>query len=1000
MLRGSTRLLSGVCHFGRKPAFKNCISSTSNAFATTSSWLSSSQKRVFSSSSNDSFLRGTNALYVDEMFHAWRKDPNSVHKSWDAYFRTGEFTEAPAPGSPAPVPSVSFASGLQDKVLKVAGLIRAYQVRGHLLADLDPLKIARHGLDHGLVSSDELSLSRFGLSEADLDTEFDISSPNLKGFQDKSRGKITLRKLIERLNQTYTSTVGVEYMHIPSTEQCNFIRERLETPEVVNFTAADKLKILDRITWADHFEKFLSTKYPTAKRFGLEGGESLIPGMKAMVDTAAVFGVTDVVMGMPHRGRLNVLANVVRKPVQQIFGEFSGGGASSDYEGSGDVKYHLGMSHDRVLHGGKVVRLTLVANPSHLEAVNPVVTGKVRAKQYFKGDTEHSKVMTVLLHGDAAFAGQGVVYETMGFAELPDYTVGGTIHLVVNNQIGFTTDPMKSRSSAYCTDIAKAFGAPIFHVNADDVEGVVRVCELAALWRQEFQKDVVIDLVCYRKYGHNEIDEPKFTQPVMYDKIAQKVPIHQVYAEKLLKEGTVTQKDVDDTSIRVNSTLAANFEDAKNYTLKSSDWLASRWSGLKGSSEISQIRETGVSSNLLKGIGQKLVDIPKDFNVHPRLKGILQNKAKMIETGQGLDWGTAEALAFGSLLLEGVHVRLSGQDVERGTFSHRHAVLHDQKASSQPFVPLHHLDPKQAGFTVSNSSLSEFGVLGFELGYSLESPNQLVLWEAQFGDFANGAQIIIDQFLSSGEAKWNRQCGLVMLLPHGYEGQGPEHSSCRIERFLQMCNDDEEIFPDMKEEKRNQIQKSNWQVITCSTPGNYFHALRRQVHRDFRKPLIVANPKSLLRHKLAVSSFDEMKEGTKFRRFIPDDLAAKNINPSAVTKLVLCTGKVFYDLEQARLDNGNTEVAISRIEQISPFPFDKVLEEVKKFPNAKLYFVQEEPKNAGYWSYVAPRIRTALKGYNGGEAIYVGRPPSASPATGFSKIHKIEQDRIITQIFG
>jgi 2-oxoglutarate dehydrogenase E1 component len=935
------------------------------------------------------------------MYRAWSKDPNSVHASWNAYFKTEAFAlPHEAQGRTVSTTYTSAASHVDHKLLKVVQLIRAYQVRGHYLADLDPLKIARHGIDHGIVSEDELSLETFGLTEADLDLEFDLSTPNLKGFQESGRGKITLRKLFSRLDQTYKGTVGVEYMHITSTEECNFLRERLETPEHVSFSKEEKIKMLERLMWADHYEKFVATKYPTAKRFGLEGGESLIPGMKALIDDAADLGVSEVVMGMPHRGRLNVLTNVVRKPLEQIFSEFSGGGRDSDFEGSGDVKYHLGMSHDRTLKGGKVVHLTLVANPSHLEAVNPVVTGKVRAKQFFLKDSERTKVMPVLLHGDAAFAGQGVVYETMGFAELPDYAVGGTVHLVVNNQVGFTTDPMKSRSNAYCSDIAKAFGAPVFHVNGEDVEGVVRVCKIASEWRQKFQKDVVIDLVCYRKYGHNEIDEPKFTQPLMYDTIAKKKSILEVFSEKLIAEGTITKQKLDEMSGNVNSALSEKFEASKTYKGKSGDWLSSRWTGFKSSGQHSEIKSTGVPTSTLKHVGSKLVEIPSDFNIHPRLKMIVQNKAKMIESGENVDWGTAEALAFGSLLLEDVHVRLSGQDVERGTFSHRHAVLHDQKDKNRPrLIPLSALSDKQAPFTISNSSLSEFGVLGFELGYSLESPNQLVIWEAQFGDFVNGAQIIIDQFISSGESKWMRQSGLTLLLPHGYEGQGPEHSSCRIERFLQMSNDDEDVFPDMESDKRLQIQKSNWQVLNCSTPANYFHALRRQVHREFRKPLVIATPKSLLRHKLAVSSFADMAEGSKFKRLIPDDIEAKNINPSRVRKLVFCSGKVYYDLEQARLDNGRTDVAIARIEQISPFPFDKVLEEAKKFPKASIVWVQEEPKNAGAWFYAAPRIRTALRDFSGKEAQYVGRPPSASPATGYSKAHKLEHDAIINKVF-
>jgi len=876
-------------------------------------------------------------------------------------------------------------------------MVRAYQVRGHLLADIDPLRLTNHGVDNQLISRDSLDLHKFGLSEADLDKEFDLSTPEIRGFQQSNRGKQKLRDIIRRLKETYTNTVGVEYMHISSTEECNFIRDRMETPESVPLTRDEKLQTLDRLCWADHFERFLAVKYATAKRFGLEGAESLIPAMKAMIDRAAELGVDDVVIGMAHRGRLNVLASVVKKPIEQIFGEFSGGGGHEDFGGSGDVKYHLGASHDREV-AGKKVHLTLVANPSHLEAVDPVVLGKVRAKQFLKKQGDANHVLPVLLHGDAAFAGQGIVYETMGFNQLDDYSVGGTIHIVINNQIGFTTDPMESRSNAYCSDIAKAFGAPIFHVNGDDIEAVVKVCRIASEWRQQFKRDVVIDLVCYRKYGHNELDEPKFTQPFMYQSIAHKKSPYEIYVSKLLAEGTITQEDVERQSAKVNKELNEKFEASKTYKTKSSEWLASDWSGIKSSASLSQIRTTGISRDLFDKIGKALVDIPSDFNIHPRLKNIIQNKAKALESGSDIDWGTGEALAFGSLLWEGYHVRLSGQDVERGTFSHRHAVIHDQVDKDKlHLIPLERFGAN-GKLTICNSSLSEFGVLGFELGYSLESPNQLVLWEAQFGDFANGAQIMFDQFLSSGEAKWMRQCGLVTLLPHGYEGQGPEHSSCRLERFLQMCNDDEDVFPDMEQSITMQVQKSNWQVVNCSTPANYFHVLRRQVHRDFRKPLIVATPKSLLRLKQAASTFEEFGPETKFRRLIPEIDTV--ISEDKVRSLVFCSGKVYYDLLAYRTENKIHDVAIARIEQLSPFPFDLVLQEAQKYKNAqKIIWAQEEPKNMGSWFYTSPRIKTSLRSFNGASAIYVGRPPAASPATGFSKIHKLEQDELVKKAF-
>ncbi|CAI0443077.1 unnamed protein product [Linum tenue] len=690
-------------------------------------------------------------------------------------------------------------------------------------------------------------------------------------------------------------------MHIADREKCNWLRDKIETPTPMQYNRQRREVILDRLIWSTQFENFLATKWTTAKRFGLEGAETLIPGMKEMFDRSADLGVESIVIGMPHRGRLNVLGNVVRKPLRQIFSEFSGGTKPVDevglYTGTGDVKYHLGTSYDRPTRGGKRIHLSLVANPSHLEAVDPVVIGKTRAvdtvvlgktraKQYYFKDCDRTKNMGVLIHGDGSFAGQGVVYETLHLSALPKYCTGGTIHVVVNNQVAFTTDPRSGRSSQYCTDVAKAFNVPIFHVNGDDVEAVARVCELAAEWRQMFHADVVVDIICYRRFGHNEVDEPLFTQPKMYKVIEKHPSSLEIYQKKLLESGEVTQEEIDRIHNKVESILNEEYANSKDYVLKRTDWLSSHWAGFKSPQQLSRIRNTGVNPEVLMNVGRAITTIPDDMKAHKQVKRIYEERARMIESGEGIDWALGEALAFGTLLVEGNHVRLSGQDVERGTFSHRHAVLHDQE-NWKEYCPLDHVIPDQDKemFTVSNSSLSEFGVLGFEMGYSMENPNSLVMWEAQFGDFSNGAQVMFDQFLSAGESKWLRQTGLVVLLPHGYDGQGPEHSSARLERFLM------------------QIQECNWQVVNATTPANYFHLLRRQIHREFRKPLIVMSPKNLLRHKLCkshLSEFDDVqghtgfdKQGTRFKRLIKDQTGHSDVEES-IRRLILCSGKVSF----------------------------------------------------------------------------------------------------------
>ena len=747
----------------------------------------------------------------------------------------------------------------------------------------------------------------------------------------------------------------------------NWIRERVEKPLWLNYDKEKKTHIYERLCFADTFENFLAQKFNTTKRFGLDGGEAIVPALKAGIDRASELGAHSFVIGMPHRGRLNVLANVMRKPMPLIFSEFQGTHykigeytkGNRSWGISGDVKYHLGSSMDRTYPDGRQLHLSLVANPSHLECVNPVVAGKARAKQYYGGNREEDvrNVVPLLLHGDAAFAGQGVVYETMQLAGVPDFNVGGTIHVIVNNQIGFTTNPIHSRSTPYCSDLGKAFGCPIFHCNGDDPLAVSTALETAIEWRHEWGGDVIIDMICYRRNGHNELDQPAFTQPKLYKEINKHPSTLQIYEKRLLDEGTLSQDEVDEIKAFCLESYENDFEASKTYEKKETDWLSSKWAGFKGLGQLSRIRPTGVKVDLLKSIGVAAGTVPEDFKLHRQMEKIFKARREMAESGEGIDWGTAEAMAFGSLLVEGNHVRLTGQDVQRGTFSHRHAVVKDQR-SEEEYTPLNHIcsrmDPScpkedmagedtQAGIIVRNSILSEFAVLGFELGYSLENPNALVLWEAQFGDFVNGAQIIIDQFISAGEDKWLRQAGLVLLLPHGYDGQGAEHSSCRVERFLQQVDEDPHFVPDLSRDERMQIQKCNWQIVNCTTPANYFHCLRRQIHRDFRKPLIVISPKNLLRHKRCVSNIEDFGPETVFKRVLDETDPEIRDNPDVKT-LVFCTGQIYYELLAEREKRGITDVALVRLEQIAPFAFDRVARNAERYPNAEIIWAQQEPK--------------------------------------------------------
>ncbi|XP_053979496.1 2-oxoglutarate dehydrogenase complex component E1 isoform X1 [Hylaeus volcanicus] len=950
------------------------------------------------------FLNGSSSSYVEEMYNAWLQDPNSVHVSWDSFFRSSTAGAGPglayqAPPSLAPshnqiplgallplgggsqLSQIPINEKIIDDHLAVQAIIRSYQIRGHHIAKLDPLGINSADLDDRhpqellynhysfgnrarTTYSQELQYRVAALmkKDSDMDRIFKLPSTTFIGGKEKS---LPLREILKRLEAAYCGHIGVEFMFINSLEQCNWIRQKMETPGIMEMTNDERRLILARLTRATGFEAFLARKWSSEKRFGLEGCEILIPAMKQVIDKSTELGVESVVMGMPHRGRLNVLANVCRKPLSQIFTQFAALEAADD--GSGDVKYHLGTYIERLNRvTNKNIRLAVVANPSHLEAVDPVVQGKTRAEQFYRGDGEGKKVMSILLHGDAAFCGQGIVFETMHLSDLPDYTTHGTVHIVVNNQIGFTTDPRHSRSSPYCTDVARVVNAPIFHVNSDDPEAVMHVCKVAAEWRATFHKDVVIDIVSYRRNGHNEIDEPMFTQPLMYRKIKKTPPALDKYANSLISDGVVNSEEVKDVKDKYEKICEDAYTNARQEThIKYKDWLDSPWSGFFEGKDPLKVSPTGIKEDTLIHIGKKFSSPPPnaaEFVIHKGIERILKSRMEMIEA-RTVDWALGEAMAFGSLLKEGIHVRLSGQDVERGTFSHRHHVLHHQTVDKATYRPLCYLYPDQAPYTVCNSSLSEFGVLGFELGYSMTNPNALVCWEAQFGDFNNTAQCIIDQFISSGQAKWVRQSGLVMLQPHGLEGMGPEHSSARLERFLQMSADDPDYFPPESEEFAvRQLHDINWIVANCSTPANYFHILRRQIALPFRKPLILMTPKSLLRHPEAKSSFDLMKEDTEFLRVIPEEGKAAQ-NPSNVKRVVFCSGKVFYDLKKARTEKQlEDKVAIARVEQISPFPYDLVKKEAAKYPNAELVWAQEEAKNQGAWTYVQPRFHTALNG--------------------------------------
>ena len=966
-----------------------------------------------------SFMEGENADYLEHMYARYADDPNAVDAAWQAFFKamgdddgvaqaeaagpswaradwppepTGDLTYALTGEWPAPVEAAAAGDKIKAKAdekgvaitdanlkqavldsIRALMIIRAYRIRGHLAADLDPLGMRDTG-QHA-----ELEPESYGFSEADLDRPIFID--NVLGLE-----IATMRQILDIVKRTYCGTFALQYMHISNPEEAGWLKERIEGyGKEIAFTTQGRKAILSKLVEAEGFEKFLHVKYMGTKRFGLDGGESLVPAMEQIIKRGGQLGVRDIVIGMPHRGRLSVLANVMQKPYRAIFNEFQGGSFKpEDVDGSGDVKYHLGASSDRGFDGN-TVHLSLTANPSHLEAVNPVVIGKVRAKQDQLKDKDRGVVMPILLHGDAAFAGQGVVAECFALSGLRGHKAGGTMHIVVNNQIGFTTAPHFSRSSPYPTDNALVVEAPIFHVNGDDPEAVVHAARVATEFRQKFHKDVVIDIICYRRFGHNEGDEPMFTNPVMYTKIKKQKTTLTLYTDRLVKDGLIPEGEIEDMKAAFQSMLNAEFEAGKTYKPNKADWLDGRWSHLDRDKDNYQRGETAISTEAMADIGTALTTPPEHFATHRTIDRLLDSKKQMFEGGTGFDWATGESLAFGSLALEGYPVRLAGQDSTRGTFSQRHSALIDQNTEERYF-PLNHVREGQAHFEVIDSMLSEYAVLGFEYGYSLAEPNTLTLWEAQFGDFANGAQIMFDQFISSGEAKWLRMSGLVCLLPHGYEGQGPEHSSARLERFLTMCGND------------------NWIVANCTTPANYFHILRRQLHRSYRKPLILMTPKSLLRHKMAVSDAADFTTGSSFHRVLWDDAQKGHSDTELVVddkikRVVMCSGKVYYDLLEERDARGITDTYILRFEQFYPFPAQSAVAELERFKNAEMVWCQEEPKNQGGWTFMEPNLEWCLTRIKAKHTrpVYAGRAAAASPATGLASQHKAQQAALVAE---
>ena len=944
-----------------------------------------------------SFLSKANINFIEDMYVKYMENDPTLPESWKSYFGSlKEDLNSVAREIKGPTwnpnkikieinktqnienKNGSIGSDLESQKIesiKLIALIRAYRIRGHLIANLDPLGQMKREYLHELHPSDH------GFKKEDYDKKIFLSS-----YLDTDYASIN--EILNRLRKIYCSTIGAEYMHISDPVEKVWFRERMEKKEnQINFTLNGKKAILNKIVQAEGFEKFLAKKYVGTKRFGLDGAESLIPALEQIIKRGGQLGVKEVKIGMPHRGRLNVLANVLQKSYKRIFNEFAGEQILSKEDSAGDVKYHLGASSDREFDGNSV-HVSLTDNPSHLEAVNPVVLGQTRAKQFFHKDKERKKVIPILIHGDASFAGQGVVAECFAMSGLKGHNTGGTIHIIVNNQIGFTTSPEFARSSPYPSDLGKIVDAPILHCNGDDPEAVVHCAKIAIEFRQKFNKDVVIDIICYRRFGHNEGDEPSFTQPLMYKKIRSHPTTLNIYGNRLIKENLISENDFKTQIDNFKLLLEDQFKNAKDYKPKL-NWFEGTWSRYQPKKGKDRRGDTGVDLDIITQISEKINKLETNLNVHKTIHRIFSNRHKSILEKKNIDWSSAEALAFGSLLKEGFPVRLVGQDSGRGTFSQRHSVLRNQNDNSR-YIPLNNISSNQKSFEVVDSLLSELAVLGFEYGYSLVEPETLTIWEAQFGDFANGAQVVIDQFIASGERKWSRASGLVLLLPHGYEGQGPEHSSARLERFLQLCG------------------QENLQVMNCTTPANYFHALRRQIHRDFRKPLVIMTPKSLLRNKYCVSNLEDFSKDNSFHRILGDHANESGYNfinlkkKDKIKKVILCSGKIYFDLLEAREKFKKDDVTLIRIEQLYPFPAKSLANELKPYKQiAKFYWCQEEPKNMGAWFSVRDYIQWTLDyiGANNNQISYIGRNPAASPATGYAKRHLSQQEEIIKEVF-
>jgi len=937
---------------------------------------------------NDNFLNSTNVSYVAELYFKYSNDPNSVDKSWSIFFHSlneedlsiikdfggPEWKKRPSNiidnisfdkviRVEENINFDSFKSSTLDSI-RVLRLIRAYRMNGHLIADLDPLNISKKDYHP------ELDYKSYGLDEKDLDKKI---------FIDGSLGleSGTLRQIIKILKETYSSHIGVEFLHIQSPEQKQWVQERIEeVRNKTNFTTEGKRAIFKRLAESEIFEQFLDKKFLGTKRYGIEGGESMLPGIEQIVKQSCLDGVENIFIGTAHRGRLTLLTTVLGMPYRAVLSKFQGNlNDPNEVLGSGDVKYHLGVSNDREFNFKKI-HLSLAPNPSHLEAVDPVVIGRVRAKQTQLKDKKNEKVIGVLIHGDAALAGQGIVAETFAMSQLRGFRTGGTIHFVINNQIGFTTMPFYGRSAPYCTEIAKMVQAPIFHVNGDNPEAVVHACRLAAEFRHKFKEDVVIDMFCYRRSGHNETDEPSFTQPLMYQAIKKHKTTLKIYEKELINKNILTVEEVNKIQKDFKLFLDKELELSKSYKPNKVDWLEGNWAGFSQASFDARKGQTSTTKEKLLEIGSLVHKIPKDFNAHKKIEKIYENRDTSVKEGKFIDWATAESLAFATLLDQGFSVRLSGQDSGRGTFSQRHAVLYDQ-INENRFVPLRHFKEKQGYFEIIDSFLSEYGVLGFEYGYSQVDPNTLVIWEAQFGDFANNAQTIIDQFITTGERKWLRMSGLTLLLPHGHEGQGPEHTSSRLERFLQMCAED------------------NIQVANCTSPANYFHILRRQLLRNFRKPLILMTPKSPLRHKKNLSSIESFIKGSSFHRVLRNEISVEE--EKKIDRLIICSGKIYYELQDHIEFLKKQNVFIFRLEQIYPFPYDVFIRELQRFKDCEILWCQEEPKNMGAYGFVKRRIESVMNQIKTKQEklLYIGRRASASPATGVYDRHLSNQRNIL-----